>query len=550
MEQKKKKTNDILKQGTILAAASILVRMIGLLYRIPVNNLLGETGNGIYSTAYQVYSTALIVSSYGLPLAVSKMVAAKNVKKEYRNAQKIFHHALIFTVLVGGLVASIVFFGAEFFADVMKLSAIVMPLRVLAPTIFICAVLGVFRGFFQGQNTMVPTAVSQVFEQILNAIVSVLAAYQLMRIFSDSANKYAYGAAGSSMGTLVGALTGLAVMVFVYMLNRKTFHKRIEKDQGSEDSVKDIYKVLLMTVIPVILSQTVYNINSIIDNGMFSNIMSGKGIAEKLRSDLIGVYSGQYVLLLSVPLGIATAMGTSIIPSVVASFSKGAMDEVKYKVKTVVKFNMMLAFPCAVGLAVLGGPICQMLFPRLSSYRELAANMLLFGSIALIFYALSTVTSGVLQAIDRMRLPVIHSSVSLGIHVVLVYVLLKFTNLGIYSLIIGYITFPLVVCILNWRAVSKALGYAQEVKTTFVLPGVASLVMGAACLGVYKVLSCLLSGVGSYIGNAVATMIAIIIGVVIYFVAALLLKTVSEEELSEMPMGRTMCSVAKKIHLM
>lgn len=559
MESKQKKTNNILKQGTILAAASVIVRMIGLLYRVPLNNLLKEEGVGIYSVAFQIYQIALIVSSYGLPLAVSKMVAAKNVKGEYKNSQKIFKNSLIFAAVIGGVVGGIIFFGADFFADMWKTKDVALPLRVLAPTIFCVAVLGVFRGFFQGQNTMVPTAISQVFEQIVNAVVSFVAAYLLMELHSESENKYAYGAAGSTAGTLSGALAALLVMLGVYMLNRPVFRRQKRRDKHPVDRDWDIYCMLFVTVVPVILSQTVYQISSVVDTLMFGNIMAGHKMSESVRSGLIGAYSGQYTLLLSVPLGIATAMGTSIIPSVVASFNSEDYDGVKYKINSVIKFNMLLAIPCAVGLSVLGTQVVYMIFPNLITYRYVAGMMLLTGSIALVFYALSTVTSGVLQAVNQMKLPMIHSAVSLAIHVVLVFVLLQYTNLGVYALIIGNITFPLVVCILNWRSVGKCLDYHQEIRTTFIFPTVAALIMGAVCFvsyhGLHLVIEQMgkfvdLGGKGAYFNNAISTLVAVILGVAIYFVVALLLKTVEEEELMEMPMGRTLWSVAKKLHLL
>ena len=244
MENKKKKTNDILKQGTILAAASILVRLIGLVYRVPLNDRLGEQGNGIYSIAYKIYSIALIISSYGLPLAVSKMVAAKNVKGEYKNAHKIFVNALIFAMTTGGIVGGIVYFKADFLSGLMGSENAAMPLRVLAPTILCVAILGVFRGFFQGQNTMVPTAVSQIFEQIVNAAVSIGAAYLFMDIYKNAANVAAYGATGSTTGTLFGALTALIFMICVYFANRTIIKKKMANDTHKVDGNKEIYRVL------------------------------------------------------------------------------------------------------------------------------------------------------------------------------------------------------------------------------------------------------------------------------------------------------------------
>ena len=245
----KKKTNDILKQGTILAAASILVRMIGVMYRIPLNNLLGEEGNGIYGGAYKVYSIALIVSSYGLPLAVSRMVAAKNVQGQYKNSHKIFINALIFATIIGAVVGGTIYFGADFFAKFMGLSRAAMPLRVLAPTIFCVAILGVLRGFFQGHNTMVPTAVSQVLEQIINAVISCVAAYAFIAMCKNPSNKAVFGATGSTVGTFSGALVALLFMIGVYMLNRPVFKRKMAADPNPVDSNKAIYHILFITVI-------------------------------------------------------------------------------------------------------------------------------------------------------------------------------------------------------------------------------------------------------------------------------------------------------------
>ena len=305
----------------------------------------------------------------------------------------------------------------------------------------------------------------------------------------------------------------------------------------------------MITVIPVILSQVVYQISGTVDSSLFLNLSKNQ-YSSKVRESLIGTYSGQYDLLINVPLGIATAMGTSMIPSIVSSFTAHDMDVVKYKVKSVIKFNMMIAFPSAVGLAVLGKPINAMLFRNLVEYRDLAANLLLFGSIAIVFYALSTVTTGILQAINKMSLPVIHSAISLIIHVVLVFILLKYTNLGIYSLIIGNVTFPLVVCILNWKSVGEHLDYEQEIKTTFALPAVSALIMGVACAGVYYGLSAILSNVlGNYVCNLICTLFAVVVAVAVYFMALLGFKTVTEEELKTMPMGRTLYVIGHKMHL-
>lgn len=554
MSDSEKKSNEILKQGTILAAASILVRLIGMLYQIPLTGVL-EDGNGIYGSAFQVYSLALIISSYGLPLAVSKLVSGKQANGEYRTAYRIFTHALLFAACMGGLVGGIIFWKAEFFANLIKMPDTALPLRVLAPTIFVVAILGVIRGYFQGQNTMIPTAISQVAEQIVNAIVSYVAAVVLMDVYRDSGKKGVYGAAGSTLGTLTGALTAFLIMVGIYIINRKVFARRNRRDQHKVEDTKVIYKMLLITILPVILSQTVYQISSLIDTGLWGNIMEAKGMGKTLRTNLIGLYQRPYVLLLNVPLGIATAMGTSLIPSVVHSFTEGDMEAVKHKVRTVVKFNMLFAIPCAMGFTVLGTQIIYMLFPSayMVKWLNISGKMFLYGAVALIPYALSTVTSGVLQALNQMRLPVIHSAISLGIHVVLVGLLLQYTDIGIYALIVGYVTFPIVVSVLNWLSVAKYLEYKQEVKTTFLLPVVASIFMGAVCMLVYRAMNFVGNFIfvsKPYINNMLAVLLSVFVGMLVYFVAIIKLKALDHEEILDMPLGTRLHRIAVKMHLM
>jgi len=179
-EQHKKNEKNFLIQGSILAIAGVITKLIGAFYRIPLLNIIGTEGNGYYSVAFSIYSVALMLTSYSLPLAVSKLVSARVAIGEYKNANKIFRGAMTFALLAGGIVSLLVFFGADFIATtIMHLDMSAYALRVLAPCILIVALLGVLRGFFQGMGSMIPTAISQVIEQIVNAVVSIAGAYLL-----------------------------------------------------------------------------------------------------------------------------------------------------------------------------------------------------------------------------------------------------------------------------------------------------------------------------------------------------------------------------------
>ena len=541
-----KKSADFLKQGGILAMASLLVRIIGMVYRIPMSNILGEEGNGIYAVAFEIYDLILIISSYSLPLALSKMISARQANREHRNTGRILKVALRFALVSGGAFALLLFLGAGVIERTIypEYSGVQIPLRVLAPTIFIVALLGVFRGFFQGKKTMVPTAVSQIIEQIINAIVSVVASYLFMKWNIDSLQQAAWGAAGGTLGTCLGAASALLLVLFVYWIYRPVQAKLERRDRtGREDAYGTLLKILLLTILPIVLSQTVYNISGLIDYKLFGLLSANRGMDPVTIKSFVGVYSSKYRLLCSVPIAISTAIASSMIPSAVAAYTEKDVSQWKYNISSAVKFNMIIAIPCAVGLTVLGQPVVRMLFA--SSNFVLGGHMMTVGAGAIIFYALSNVTGGALQSIDKMRLPVIHSAISLVIHVGIVAFFLSYTNVGVYALLIGNITFPLVVFILNLRAIKQYVpSYRQEVVKTFLAPLSAAIWMALAALAVYGGLGFVISS------NLIRTLFAVCVAVLVYSAAFLLLKGLTKEELFDFPMGRRMYLVARKMGLM
>lgn len=548
-----KKRADYLKQGGVLAFASLLVRFIGMVYRIPMSNILGEKGNGIYAVAFEIYDVILIISSYSLPLALSKIISGLQAKRQHRNTGKTFRVAMIFAVVSGGFFCLLLLFGAGFIERNIypEYEGVQIPLRVLAPTVFIVALLGVFRGFFQGKKTMMPTAVSQIVEQIVNAVVSVAASYLFMKWNADNLQQAAWGAAGGTLGTCMGAASALLIVLFVYWIYRPVQAKLERRDRSrGEYSSLYLFQILIITIIPIVLSQTVYNISGLIDYKVFGALYGGRGVDEHTISRLVGVYSSKYRLLCSVPIAISTAVASSMIPSAVAAFTNHDIRQWKKNVSSGIKFNMIIAIPCAAGLTMLGIPIVKMLFYS-SEYVQgvpshvFGGRMLMTGAVAIVFYALSNVTGGALQSIDKMRLPVIHSAVSLVLHIGLVALLLQYTDLGVYALIIGNVTFPTVVYILNLMAIKRYVpSYRQEVTKTFLAPVAASLWMAVAIAVVYWLSDRI---VGS---NLVCTLLSVCAGVFVYFMAFLLLRGLTKDELFDFPMGRRLYLLARKLHVM
>lgn len=531
----------IIKQGTILAAASVISRIIGMLYRSPMAAVIGDKGNGLYSFAFEIYSIALILSSYSMPLAVSKLLSARFAKKEYKNADKIYKFAYIFAAVSGMVMALILFFGAGTIERLSGHEGLALPLKVLAPTVFVVALAGTIRGFFQSRNTMMPTAVSQLAEQIINAIVSIVTAVILVRFAANEFDKARYGAAGGTIGTLFGALSSLMFLIFLFVIYKPRMKKHLSHDKvGVTVSNEEVLKLIVATIVPVILSQTVYQSIGVVDGFMFGNLYKGSD-----STALYGIYSSKYRLMVNVPNAISSALASSMIPSLVSLYTLKNFVEFRARLKTSVKFNMIIAFPCAFGISALSGMIMKLLFPTTDTV--ISGRMLMYGSVAVLFYALSTVTNAALQGMDRMRLPVRHAAISLLIHIPLMVILLKFTKLGAHALVIGNIIYPLIVCALNWASVARYANYRQEVKTTFIIPLLASSVMWIETFCLSRLMVKVLPV--NYVTNALITIICIVNACLVYFIMLFVLKGVTREELKEFPMGGRMAKFADKLKI-
>lgn len=547
--EKKKREGAFLVQGAILASAGIITKIIGVIYRIPLINIMGDQGQAYYGIAFEIYAIALLLTSYSLPLAVSKLVSARVAKGERRNAFRVFKAALIFAITAGTAIGLIVFFGSDFIADkIMAMEPSKYALRVLAPCLLVVAVMGVIRGYFQGLGTMLPTAISQILEQIVNAVVSVVGASYLFefgkKAAETKAKEYlpaAYGAAGGTLGTLCGAIAGLLFLAFVFFAYRKIIKRQLRRDHSRyQESYSDIFTVLFYTITPVILSTAVYQSTKILDAGIFSNIMDVQGMAKEKYETLWGMYTGKFNTLVNVPLAIANAVGASVIPSLTAAVTSGNRKLVYSKIQLATRFTMIISIPSMVGCMVLARPVLDLLF---SGNNKVPALLLITGSVTIVFYSLSTITNAMLQGVNRMTIPIRNAAISLVIHLIALFIMLVALKMNIFAVIGGTIVFSFSMCVLNQRALHREIGYKQEKMKTFVIPLMASIIMGVVALISQMILEIILP-------QKIATVLTLFVAVIVYGVALLLLGGLTEEEILAMPKGHLLVKVLKKVHLL
>ncbi len=553
MKEKEKKSNskNYLVQGSILAVASIIAKIIGMIYRFPLTNTLGNEGNSYYSTANEVYNIVLMISSFSLPLAVSKLVSERIHKGEFKNAHRVFLCAMRFALIAGGALALLTYvFAGVITKYVLSIELAVYALRVLAPAIFVFAIVGVFRGFFQGYSNMTPTAVSQVIEQIVNAIFTVVCANIMysygVSLAQEDGNELlgpAWGAAGGTFGTVVSITVAMLFMMFVYTVQKSTLKRQMRRDVTTHlESERAIYRTMILTIIPIVLSTLIYNISNVADQGVFNKVLLSQGYTEKQYTSIWGIYSGQFRVLMNVPLSLASCLAPSVVPSLTAAMARGDRGDARRKIRTSVRFTMIITIPCAVGMAALAKPILTMLYPSLETGRPLAVGIMQAGALLIILYAFSTLTTGILQGLGKLQTPLINNAAALVIHFLLLYVMLTAGNLNIYAVVWSNICFALIVSVLNAIAIARFLHYRQEWKRTFLIPVIVSIIMGAAAYLVYQLFHLVF-------GNTISVLFAILAGVATYGIGLISFKGITVEEIAALPKGHLIVRLLRKTGL-
>ena len=547
MEQESRKS--VIMQAGILASASIIVRIIGLLYRAPLTAVIGDEGNGYYGFAYNIYTIILMISSYSVPSALSKIMAQKLAQGQYRNAQRVFHAALVYNMAVGVFFGLIMFFGASWLVPPNSVSV----LRVFAPTIFLFGILGAFRGYYQAQGTMVQTSVSQILEQIANAVVSIGAAALLIHLVADqdATTKARYGAMGSALGTGSGVLIALLFMGWTYYLNRPYYLRKVASDRTEyEESFSHVMRETILVITPFILSSFILNLTTALNQTVYSKIMIGaRNYDEAIISTLYGIFSNKAVVITNIPISIATAFSAAIIPGIASAHAHGKREDTRRRALDAKRMTLLIAIPSAGGLIALARPITMLLFPQPASL-PMASRLLAMLAVTVVFYSISTVTNAVLQSIGRMSLPLVSASAALAVQTIVLVVLIRYTKLSVYALVIVSILYSILIFLLNEFFLHRYLRVQDDVINMYAKPIAAALIMGSMAFSVYHLCSWILQKIGmkrEYFINLVAVIPALIVAVLVYFFILIRSGALTEEEILQLPKGHSMVRILRKL---
>ena len=549
----KKKTaslsgGNVVAQAGILAAASILSRIIGLLYRAPLTAIIGDEGNGYYGTAINIYTIVLMVSSFGVPSAISKQMAQKMAVGDYKNAQKVFHCSMIYALAVGVAGSFLLYFGA---------GALVPPnsvpvLQVFAPTVFLFGILGVLRGYFQANQSMLQTSVSQILEQIANAVVSILAAYLLMQTVMGQGQtiEAIRGAMGSALGTGSGVLVALIFMVFVYMKHRGMFMDRVYADvEHEEEPFGPLMKETILVITPFILSSFIMNLTTSLNQTIFIKIMiQYRHWEEALTTTLYGLFSNKAVVITNIPISIATAVAAAILPNISTSFARGDFVETRKRSTNAIRMTLVIAVPCAVGLLALAKPVTMLLFPQWETL-DVAAILLMELSVTVIFYSVGTIMNAILQSIGRIHMPLVSAGIALVIQTLVLFALMFLTDLGGHSLALCSLLYSALIFAIDSYFICRYLDMKIPFGEVYARPIAAAAVMGIVTRIVHNFINRF--GMAAmdrvYFVNLIATAVSIAVAVIVYFFVLIKIGGLTKEDILQAPKGTAILRVLQKI---
>ena len=520
----KNRSSSFVVQAAILASAGIFSRVIGFMYKLPMQAMIGDKGMGIYNQGHIIYNFLLILSSAGLPAAISKMVSARLAFNQSGNAHKVFLVALKFAICAGLMGSLILFFGAGFFSYILQTPEVFLSIRALAPTVFVFAILSVFRGYFQGMNNTMPTAMSQIIEQIINAITSLLLVFMLFRI------NVSYAAAGGNAATGVGAIVGLVVLLTIYKKKRPSIQEDIHKNRAYETNESEgaIASELIRTSFPIIAGTAIFSAAALIDNYMVMNLMGRSGdLSHNEILALYGQLTAKFMAITTLPVTIASSMGTASIPGISAAAATRDMKSVSQRINMAIRLAMVICVPAAFGIGLFSDEILLLLFPTSPD----GGLLLRVGFISVIFLALNQISTGVLQGIGQVKIPVFAALVGCVFKVIANFILLPIPSINILGAVISTIVCYAIAAPINIYFVYKLTGAKPDFGDMLGKPIAGAVLMSIVCFLTYNMIFFLISS------NAVALLFAIFIGLCSYFVIMILIGGIKRNDLAVLPMG-------------
>ena len=552
------KKNSFFGGAAILTAGIVIVKLIGALYKIPLGNILTDAGFADFNTAYEIYALLIVISTGGLPVALSKMVSEANAHGRVNQVNQVYRLAFVAFCVLGTLSFLIMAVFPRQLADLMNNSRSYWSILALAPAVFFICPTSALRGYFQGHSLMTPTAVSQIIEALCKLVIGLILSYSIMKAGVDES----LAAAGAILGVSVGALLA---MLYMYWCHRS--HQAHQKKGGDvPDDSREILRTLARLAIPITIGSSIIAVNNILDSAiLMDRLQNALHMTEDTARALKGVYN-KTLTLYNLPASFMVPLTASVIPAVSAARAVRNYRQGTLISETTLRTTALLALPAGVGLFVLGEPIIRLLYPSTGDVA-LAGWMLSLLGIASIAVCFMLVSNSIMQAHKLVTLPMVTTLIGCVLKLIVGYVLIGNPKIGIKGGAISTVVCFGIIAVLDLVIIKLALPRSLSYFRVFAKPAAASAVMGMSAWAICGLLSkallkldafqmkneagqAILSEAGkvmlSWKGNALAVVVAIGVAVAVYFALILLTRAISKEDLSLMPKGD---KIARLLHI-
>lgn len=566
------KEQSFLQGSAILVIATLLVKVIGAIYRIPLGELLGSTGMGYYSTAYDLYVPMYSIAMAGLPIAISRIVSEHVAAGRYRHVKKTLNVAKLAFFVTGGtgfvlmtVLAFVLTKGLSIF-NVGTLPGILA----IAPCLLFCCIMSAYRGYYEGLRDMTPTAVSQVLEALGKLVFGFGIAFIVLKVTGN----YSYAAAGALLGITIGTGVSALYLEIKYRLTGKyTFTEEQLASAPQADTSGKTVKLLITIAIPVVLGSLVNNVSSLIDVAMvqsqlaraiekapeyFADIYDEFIVSETLNASksgrifnwekdlpnaLYGAHRGFAFSIYNLVPSLTSVLGVSAIPVLASAWTRRDRNEIKDNVNTMLRTTAIVAVPAGLGIVALAGQILDFLYSDPYVIEIATPNLRILGLCA-VFAGLNGPLTNMLQAIGRQGVPLRNIAVGAILKIVINFVLVGTPEINILGVPIGTTVCYAYICIANFICFVKYSGVMPNLMLAVGKPLICGVICAITANGVF-----LLFGSFGQCGS-LATLVSIALAGIVYVIMLFLLKGITKKDIISLPKGKKIVKVLEKLKIM
>lgn len=511
-----KNQGSFIKSVFILGLGGFIAKLLGAFYRIPLTNIIGSYGMGIYQLVFPLFSLLLTISTAGIPVAVSKLVAEKAALRQYRQANKVFATALAMLAAFGLCGSALLFFMADNIAALQGNADASSAYKLIAPAVFLVCVISAYRGYFQGLMQMTPTAVSQIVEQVVKMAVGLYCAVRFMPDVIKSVNYAILGVTLSEAAAVI--------LLFIMYLSQKSKPRPPELSAQPFDR-RHTVRTLMVLCLPITLSGLIIPLTQLVDSVLVLNLLQASNSTE-----LYGLWAGPVHSLLNMPVVLTLGIATAIVPAVSKHYARGDEEGAKQKAAFSIKLTVVLGLPCSLGLIALAEPITKLLYGGLS-YEEIliSADMVRVAGVSVLFLSLVQTSTAVLQAGGRLYAPVVFLFLATAVKTALSVVLLGNGAVNIFGAPLSSVICYFVACLLDLVYIVRKQKVKLDLNDTLLKPLACGLTMTVFLLATKDLCA-------RFMPNFLCVFTLIGVGALIYGVMLPMLKVFDKKEAERVPL--------------